>query len=60
MTRWAIETNIGYGWEQVYWAGSFGTEEGAWDFIYGEDPTDTTRWDGQVRAFEIEEEEEDE
>jgi len=55
MDKWIVETNIGYGWEQVHYAGSFKTEEEAWDFIYGNDPTDTGRWDGQVRAVQEEE-----
>lgn len=57
MARWIVESNIGYGWEKVDWVGSFDTEEEAYDFIYGDDPTDTGRWDGQVRAIEEDEDE---
>jgi hypothetical protein len=55
MSKWIIEVNEGYGWTEPLWTPSFDTEEKAWDFIYGDDPTDTTRWDGQVRGVEEEE-----
>lgn len=56
MAKWIIESNIGYGWEQVYWAGSFKEEEDAWDFIYGDG--EDGRWDGQVRAVQEDDDEE--
>ena len=57
MSKWQVMSNIGYGWEEIAYAPIFDTEEEAWDYVYGDDPTDTTRWDGQVDVFEIEEEE---
>lgn len=57
MTKWEVVTNIGYGWEKVEWASTFDTEEEAWDFVYGDDPTDTGRWDGQVDVRAVEEDE---
>lgn len=55
MAKWEVISNIGYGWETVAYAGTFNTEEEAWDFVYGNDPTDTGRWDGQMSVREIEE-----
>jgi hypothetical protein len=57
MAKYEVQTNIGYGWERVVYAPIFDTEEEAWDYVYGDDPTDTTRWDGRVDVFEIEEDE---
>jgi hypothetical protein len=57
MAKWIIESNIGYGWEQVHWAGSFKEEEDAWDFIYGDG--EDGRWDGQVRAVQEDDDEYD-
>lgn len=57
MTKYEVRINIGYGWEPLRYATPFDTEEEAWDFIYGDDPTDTTRWDGQMKVFEVEEDE---
>lgn len=56
MLKYEVRINIGYGWEPIQYAPLFDTEEEAWDFVYGDDPTDTGRWDGPVKVFEIEEE----
>lgn len=56
MTKYEVMMNIGYGWEPISYAPIFDTEEEAWKFIVGDDPTDTGRWDGQMNVFEIEEE----
>lgn len=50
MARWRVESNEGEGWVNVGWAGSFKTEEEAWDFIYEQE------WDGPTRAYEEDEE----
>lgn len=57
MAKWIVEVNEGYGWEEPMWTPSFRTEEEAWDFVYGEDPTDTGRWDGGVRVVQEDDEE---
>ena len=55
MTKYEVNINIGYGWEPIQYAPLFDTREEALDFIRGDDPTDTTRWDGQMKVFEVEE-----
>lgn len=57
MTKYEVNINIGYGWEPIQYAPLFDTREEALNFILGDDPTDTTRWDGQMKVFEIEEDE---
>lgn len=54
MSKWGIWANDGMGWERVYWAGSFDTQEEADKFIVGDDSTEHS-WDGQVESFELEE-----
>lgn len=56
MLKYEVRINIGYGWEPIQYAPLFDTKEEAWKFIVGDDPTDTGRWDGQMKVFEIEEE----
>ena len=53
MTEWIIEVSEGYGWEEPLWTPRFDTEEEARKFILGDGSEG--RWDGQVRAFEVEE-----
>ena len=55
MTKYQVMSNIGYGWETIPYAPIFDTYEEAWAYLVGDDPTDTGRWDGQAKVFEVEE-----
>lgn len=56
MPKYEVMMNTGYGWEPISYAPIFDTREEARAYLVGDDPTDTGRWDGQVKVFEIEDE----
>ena len=56
MSKWEVQTILGYGWEQVAWDPIFDTEDEPWEFFSADGEPDYA-WDGQVDVFEIEDDE---